>query len=82
MELEFSRETFEKFSDIKFREDVSGGSRVFPWGVGGGREKDTKKLVVPFSKFANAPQNQISRCNDKQEPESGGVTNFRNVLYW
>ena len=48
MELEFSRETFEKFSDIKFREDVSGGSRVFPWGVGGGQREGYEKASSPF----------------------------------
>jgi len=48
----------------------------------GGREKDTKKLVVAFSNFANAPQNKTSHFNDKQEPKSGRITNFRKVLSW
>jgi hypothetical protein len=60
MEVQFSREIFETFSDVKFRENVSSGSRVVPWG-----KTDMKKLVVPFSNFANTPQNKISHCNDE-----------------
>jgi hypothetical protein len=46
--------------DIKFRENVSSGGRVVPRG-----QTDMKKLVVPFSNFANTPQNKISHCYDK-----------------
>jgi len=31
MKLEFSRPTFEKYSHIKFQENVTSGRRVFPW---------------------------------------------------
>jgi len=31
MKLEFSRQIFEKYSDINFRENPSGGSRVVAW---------------------------------------------------
>jgi len=32
MKLEFSRQLFEKYSNIKFHKNPSSGSRVVPWG--------------------------------------------------
>jgi hypothetical protein len=49
MKFEFSRQIFEKSSNIKFHENLSGGSRV-PC-----ERTDMTKLIVPFRNFANAP---------------------------
>jgi len=32
MKLEFSRQILENYSNIKFQENLSSGSRVVPWG--------------------------------------------------
>jgi hypothetical protein len=43
MKLEFSKQNFEKYSNIKVHENLSGGSRVVPC-----RETDITKLIVAF----------------------------------
>ena len=53
MKFEFSRQIFEKYSNIKFHENPSSGSRVVPCGPTDGRT-DTAMLVVVFRNFANA----------------------------
>jgi len=58
--IEISRHIFEKFSNIKFHENPSNGSRVFPFGRTDGqteRQTDMMKLIVDFRNFANAPKN-------------------------
>jgi hypothetical protein len=55
MKLEFSRHVSEKYSNIKFQENLSSGSRVLPCGQ---REGQTTKIIVAFRNFANAPKNQ------------------------
>jgi hypothetical protein len=55
MKLEFSRQDFEKSSNIKFHENSSIGSRVVPCGWADGRT-DMTKLIVDFHNFANAPK--------------------------
>jgi len=49
MKLEFSRQIFEKSSNMKFLESLSCGSRV-PC-----ERTDMMKLIVPFRNFSNAP---------------------------
>jgi len=49
MELEFSLQIFEKYSNIKFPENLSSGSRVVPNGLTG-----MTKLTIAFRNFANA----------------------------
>ena len=52
IKLEFSRQIFEKYSNIKFHENPFSGSRVFPcW------RTDMTKLKVTFRNFANASKN-------------------------
>jgi len=53
MQLEFSRQIFEKkkFSNIKFHEYPSSGSRAVPYGRTG-----MPKLKVAFRNFANEPK--------------------------
>jgi len=54
MELEFSRQIFEKCSNIKFQENPSGGGRVVLW-----RRRDMTGLTVTFHNIANAPKNHF-----------------------
>jgi hypothetical protein len=59
MKLEFSRQIFEKYPDIKFHKNPSFGSRVVPCGRTLGRT-DMTKLIVAFRNFANAPKKQLA----------------------
>jgi len=43
---------FEKYSNTKFQENPSSGSRVVPCG-----QTDGQNEIVPFRNFANAPKN-------------------------
>jgi hypothetical protein len=52
MKLEFYRQMFEKYLNIKFRENSSSGSRVVTRGQTDG-PKDKTKLIVSFRNFAN-----------------------------
>jgi len=56
MELEFSRQIFEKYTNIKFHENPPSGSRVFPCGWPGGHT-DVTKHIVAFRNIANLPKN-------------------------
>jgi len=51
MYSEFSRQIFEKYSDIKFHENPSSGSLVVPCG-----QTDRTNQIVAFRNFAKAPQ--------------------------
>jgi len=46
---------FEKFSNIKLKENLSGGNQIVPCGQMDGRT-DMTKLMVAFHSFANAPK--------------------------
>jgi len=48
---------FEKYSNIKFHENLSGGSRDVPCGRTD-RRTDMTKLIFSFRNFANAPKNE------------------------
>jgi hypothetical protein len=52
MKLEFSRQFFEKYANIKFRENLLSGSRTVTCG-----QTDMTKLIVDFRNFTNAPKN-------------------------
>ena len=58
MKLEFSRQISEKYSNIKFHENPSSGSRVDPCGQTDERT-DMTKLLVAFSNFANSPKKLV-----------------------
>ena len=66
MKIEFSRQFFEKYSDIKFHENPCSGSRVVRWGQTDGRT-DLTKLIFSFRNFANAPINitHVPKCSIK-----------------
>jgi len=55
--LEFSQEIFEKYSNTKFNENPSSGSRVFPRG-----RTDMSQLAVAFRNFSKAHKNEYSGC--------------------
>jgi len=52
MKLTFSRQILEKYSNIKFHENMSSRSRIVSCG-----QTDMTKLMVAFRNFANAPKN-------------------------
>jgi hypothetical protein len=54
IKAEFSRQIFRKFSNIKFHENPSSGSRLIPWGRTD-RQTDITRLTDAFRNFANAP---------------------------
>ena len=63
MKPEFSRPTFEKYTNIKFNENRSSGTPVVPCertdreaGRQADRQTDMTKLIVAFRNFANAPK--------------------------
>jgi hypothetical protein len=60
VKFEFSRQIFEKFSNMKFGENPSGRSRVVPYGRTDGRT-GMPKLIVAFRNFANAPKNETKK---------------------
>jgi hypothetical protein len=51
MNLGFSGQIFEEYSNIKFRENLSSGSRFVPHG-----RTDMKMLLVSFCNFSKAPK--------------------------
>jgi hypothetical protein len=63
MKLEFCLQTFEKYSNIKFNENPSSGSRAVPCGLMDGRtdgqtdrQTDMVQLIVAFCNCTNAPK--------------------------
>jgi hypothetical protein len=66
MKLDISREIFEKYSNIKFHENPSSGSRVLPCRQTEDGQTNIMKLMVASCNLANAPQrvsNTIFRAN-------------------
>jgi hypothetical protein len=62
MKLELSRQIFEKFSNIKFRENSSSEGRFFQfWRTDGRKEAWTDMMnpTVAFRNFAKAPNNDF-----------------------
>ena len=62
MKLEFFRQFFEKYSNIKFHENPFSGSRVVTCGQKDGRT-DMKTLLVVSRISANAPINESEIAN-------------------
>jgi len=58
IKLEFCGQLFEKYSNIKFHENPSNGSRGIPCGRTD-RRTDTTKLIVAFRNFVNAPKTLV-----------------------
>ena len=75
MKLEFYRQIFEKHSDTKFRENLSGGDRLVPCGwTDGQTDRRTDRHAEarsPFSNFEKAPNNfEFSLLNKDVVPLS------------
>jgi len=61
MKLEFYRQIFTKYSDIKFYENPYIGSGIVPCGrmdVWTDRQTDTMKLTAAFRNIAHAPKKE------------------------
>jgi hypothetical protein len=56
IKLGFSRQIFEKSSNVKFHENASSGSWIVPLGEADGRT-DMMKLTVAFRHIVNLPKN-------------------------
>ena len=54
MKTEFSRQIFEKYSNIKFRENSSVGAQLFH----ADGQADMTKLIIAFRNSANAPKKE------------------------
>jgi hypothetical protein len=59
MNLGFSREISEKFSNTKFKENPRCGNRVVPCGRKTDGQTDIKKLIVAFRHLENALKKKI-----------------------
>jgi hypothetical protein len=57
MKLEFSRQIFEKYLNVKFHENTSGESRVVPCGQTDGRTDACDEPSNRLCNFVNAPEN-------------------------
>jgi len=64
MKLEFSRQFFENYANVKFHDNLFSGIRVVQCELTDGRtegltdgKKDTKKVVVAFWNFAKRDKN-------------------------
>jgi hypothetical protein len=55
MKLEFARQSFQKYPNIKFHENLSSVSRVAACG-----RTDMMKLIVDIRSFANMPKKHIT----------------------
>jgi hypothetical protein len=62
IKLKFSREFFENYSNDKFQDNPSSGSRVVACGRTDG-QTDTTKLTVAVRNFVNAPKNGVYSGN-------------------
>jgi hypothetical protein len=58
MKVAFSGQIFEKYSNIKFRDNPFSGSRIVPCGRTDG-QTDMTKLTVVFCNFTNALNNRL-----------------------
>ena len=50
MKLEFSRQIFEKYSNMKFQENLSDGSRVVSCGQAGGHDEANSRVSQIFER--------------------------------
>jgi hypothetical protein len=65
MKLEFSQPIFEEYSNVRFYENPSCGSRVNPCGITDGwtdRLTGMTKLIAALRNFENAPNKLSNAC--------------------
>ena len=82
MTLEFSRQIFEKCSNINCHENPSSGSRIVPRGRTDG-QTDVTKLILDFRTFANAPKNirAYTNRNRRTQKKYCADPQFRRTCY-
>jgi len=71
MKLKFSLQFFKRYSNIKFRENPSSGSRVVQCGQTDEQTDawtDMTKLIFAFPSFANSPNNLVRTSERTQSP--------------
>ena len=68
VKLEFSQRVFEKYSNIKIKENLFSGSPVVPCGRTDG-QTDMMKPIVAFRNFANTPKTQRTKRPRFRESE-------------
>ena len=73
--LEFSRQIFEKPSNIKFHENPSNGSRVVPRG-----QTDMTRLIAAFRNFENTPK--MPTLNFTRCPRYGTESECDRTFYY
>jgi hypothetical protein len=78
MKLEFSRQIFEKYSNIKFHENPSSGSRVVPRG-----RTDMTKLIVAFhlthDTWITRLWSRVSQHEQRAQPECSSLLKTGNL---
>jgi hypothetical protein len=67
MKLEFPRQSFEKYSNIKFHKNLSSGSRVVPCGGWGANGQTQDEANILLRNFAKALKSLISFANPSNE---------------
>jgi hypothetical protein len=72
----FYRQIFEKHSDVKFHENLSSGSRVFPCAQ---TERDKTKPRVTFRNFTNVPNKTKKTATNRNVYVSPG---FDRKNFW
>jgi len=85
MKIEFSRQIFEKYSNIRFHGNSSGGSRVVPCGrtdeqTGRQRRTHMTKHIVAICSFANTAQIHKLKRNIMFGEINGYVRLVRNCF--
>jgi hypothetical protein len=73
MKIKVSRQIFEEYTDIKFNQTPTPGSRVVPCVRTDGLT-DMVKLIAAFRNFGNAPKNETSR--------RAGIIFFTSNIVW
>jgi hypothetical protein len=64
------------FLNIKFHENSSSGSQVFPFGKPDGRTEDVTKLIIVFSSFANRSKKKSGLKT------SDGPLRYAELMQW
>jgi hypothetical protein len=74
MKLEFSQQTLENCSNIKYQENPSSGSRVVPWG----QTDRNDEANSPFSQFC---ERVLKMCEATQPILQNGVNSDDNFTF-
>jgi len=78
MKLEFSQQSLEKSSNMKFHENSSSVSRVVPCDQTDGRI-DIRKLIDAFRNFAKAPKNEVGKLKTLQFSHYQSIIVFAEI---